>query len=85
MRLCYLRTCTCHRWFRRERGRAVADLSPLAEAALRKLQQQGRVRTTDNLSRLAMVELKALSLAEDPADDSWQLTELAKMKMGSAK
>lgn len=53
------------------------QLSPLAQRAYAQLKHNGRVTTHDNISRLAMIELKAFGLAEDPRDDIWNLTPLA--------
>jgi hypothetical protein len=49
------------------------QLSPLAKEALFTLKINGRVRTKENVERLAMIELKGFGLAEDPQDDVWQL------------
>lgn len=51
------------------------QLSPLARAAFKHLAENGRVRTEDNLGRLAMIELKAFGLANDPFEDVWTLTQ----------
>jgi hypothetical protein len=54
------------------------QLSPQATEAFEALKKSGRVRTTENISRLCMIELKAFGLAEDPVEDTWQLTEAAR-------
>lgn len=50
-------------------------LSPLARAAFKQLRENGRIRTEDNLGRLAMIELKAFGLATDPFEDVWVLNK----------
>lgn len=57
------------------------QLSPLAQKAFAVLRSNGRVLTTTNLERLAMIELKGFDLAEDPKDDVWQLTQTASGKV----
>lgn len=54
------------------------QLSIGAERALRELKVVGRARTSDNLARLAFIELKAYGLAEDPVEDVWQLSSHAR-------